>query len=79
MFLKLLGLIKKKALMIRINIISNHKAWYRHIKSSSNFIEKGIQNLNKKFKKYKKKYFCTLLLSENNEIKKLNKKFRKKK
>ena len=65
--------------MIRINIISNHKAWYRHIKSSSNFIEKGIQNLNKKFKKYKKKnIFCTLLLSENNEIKKLNKKFRKK-
>ena len=37
------------------------------------------KNLNKKFKKYKKKnIFCTLLLSGESEIRKLNKKFRKK-
>ena len=79
MFLKLLALTKKKALMIKINIIFNHKPWQRYLKSPSNFIEKGIEDLNKKFKKYKKKnIFCTLLLSENSEIKKLNKKFRKK-
>ena len=65
--------------MIKINVILNNKEWYRYIKNPTNFIDKKIQNLNKKFTKYKKKViFCTLLLSGNNEIKKLNKKFRKK-
>ncbi len=65
--------------MIKINTISNHVAWYRYIKNPSKFIDAKIKNLNKRFKKYKKKkIFCTLLLSGNYEIKKLNKKFRKK-
>ena len=65
--------------MIKINVILNNKEWYRYIKNPTNFIDKKIQNLNNKFTKYKKKIiFCTLLLSGNNEIKKLNKKFRKK-
>tara|TARA_B100000674_G_scaffold488138_1_gene499745 strand:+ start:561 stop:1025 length:465 start_codon:yes stop_codon:yes gene_type:complete len=65
--------------MIKINIISNNKVWYRYIKNPTNFIQKKVDNLNKKFTKYKKKnIFCTILLSGENEIKKLNKKFRKK-
>ena len=41
--------------------------------------KKKFKNLNKKFKKYKKKQiYCTILLSGSSEIKKLNKKFRNK-
>ena len=65
--------------MIKINTILNNKDWYRHIKDPSRFIQNKTQNINKNFKKYKNlKIFCTLLLSGDKEIKKLNKKFRKK-
>ena len=65
--------------MIKINIISNNKNWFIYIKNPSNFIQKKVKNLNKKFKKYKKKQiYCTILLSGSSEIKKLNKKFRNK-
>ena len=65
--------------MIRINTISNYKAWYRYIKNPSVYIENKVNKINSNLKKYKKKtIFCTLLLSGNNEIKRLNKKFRKK-
>ena len=80
MFQKLLGLIKKKALMIKINTISNNKKWSFYIKNPKNFVQKKIKNLNQRFNKFKKiELFCTLYLSDDNEIKKLNKKFRKKK
>ena len=65
--------------MIKINVVTNNISWQSYIKNPNSFIEKKIKNLNKKNKDYKKKnIFCTLLLSGNNEIKKLNKKFRKK-
>ena len=65
--------------MIKINVITNNISWQSYIKNPNSFIEKKIKNFNKKYKDYKKKnIFCTLLLSGNNEIKKLNKKFRKK-
>ena len=65
--------------MIKINIISNNKAWNRYLKNPNSFIKNKIKNLNNKIKMYKKNHiFCTLLLSGDNEIKKLNKKFRKK-
>ena len=65
--------------MIRINVISNNKNWYNYLKNPSRFINKKINNFNKKFKRYKKKeIFCTILLSGDNQIKKLNKRFRKK-
>ncbi len=65
--------------MIRINTISNYKAWYRYIKNPSVYIENKVNKINCNLKKYKKKtIFCTLLLSGNNEIKRLNKKFRNK-
>ena len=65
--------------MIKINVITNNISWQSYIKNPNSFVEKKIKNFNKKDKKYRKKnIFCTLLLSGNNEIKKLNKKFRKK-
>ena len=65
--------------MIKINVVTNNISWQSYIKNPNSFIEKKIKNLNKKNNDFKKKnIFCTLLLSGNNEIKKLNKKFRKK-
>jgi probable rRNA maturation factor len=65
--------------MIKINVINNNAAWSRLIKNPSSYIDRKIKKLNYKNKKYKKKIiFCTLLLSGNNEIKNLNKRFRKK-
>jgi probable rRNA maturation factor len=79
LFQKLLGLIKIKALMIKINVIINNNYWYDSIKNPDNYIARKINRINK-FEKlyYKKKIYCTLLLSGNKEIKYLNNKFRKK-
>ena len=65
--------------MIKINVISNNKAWSRFIKNPNIYIERKVRNLNKNNRSFKnKKIFCTLFLSGENEIKKLNKKFRNK-
>ena len=65
--------------MIKINVIVNNINWYRYIKNPNNYIDRKINKLNSKYTKHSKKnIFCTLLLSDNEEIKKLNKKFRKK-
>ena len=65
--------------MIKINVISNYSGWNNFFKNPNLYLENQINNFNKKDKKFKKKnIFFTLLLSGNKEIKKLNKKFRKK-
>ena len=65
--------------MIKINVITNNKKWFKFIKNPNNYIERKIKKINSKNKNYKKNIiFCTLLLSNNSEIRKLNKKFRKK-
>ncbi len=65
--------------MFKINVILNNIKWKHYLKRPNNYIENKIKNINKKKKLHKsKKIFCTLLLSGNNEIKKLNKKFRNK-
>ncbi len=65
--------------MIKINVIVNNINWYRYIKNPNNYIDRKINKLNSKYTKHSKKnIFCTLLLSDNEEIKILNKKFRKK-
>jgi len=65
--------------MITINIISNNKSWHKYIKNPETYIQQQAYHLNKNFKLYKKKdIFCTILLSGDHEIKRLNKKFRKK-
>ena len=65
--------------MFKVNVILNNIEWKHYLKRPNNYIENRIRNINKKKKLHKrKKIFCTLLLSGNNEIKKLNKKFRNK-
>ena len=60
--------------MIKINVISNNPKWKNYINNPNTYIERKIKDLNRKNKTYKKKrIFCTLLLSNNIEIKKLNK------
>ena len=64
--------------MIKINVITNNVSWFRIIKNPSQYIDRKVKKLNLKKKKFKKKIiYCTLLLSGNQEIKKLNKRFRK--
>ena len=65
--------------MIKINVITNNVSWFRFIKNPNKYIDTKIKNLNLKNKEFKKNIlYCTLLLSGNQEIKSLNKKFRKK-
>jgi probable rRNA maturation factor len=65
--------------MIKINVISNYEKWFRFIKNPKNYINNKLKKLNLKNKNLKKTIIiCTLLLSGNKEIRKLNKKFRKK-
>ncbi len=79
MLQKLLGLIKIKALMIKVNVITKNYGWKRYIKDPNNYIDKKIKKLNLNIKKFSKtNILCTLLLSDNKQIRFLNKKFRKK-
>ena len=65
--------------MIKINEITNNIKWFRYIKKPNNYLDRKLNKLNSKNKTFKKKsIFCTLLLSNDKEIKLLNKKFRKK-
>ncbi len=65
--------------MIKINVILNNIIWKKYLKDPHIFIDKKIKLLNKKNKLYKKNtLICSLLLSGPKEIKRLNKKFRKK-
>ena len=65
--------------MIKINVIIKDNSWLNYIKKQSNYFKKKISKLNLNQKELKKNnFFCTLLLSENKQIKNLNKKFRKK-
>ena len=64
--------------MIKINIILENKLWKKKIKKTSIFFNKLIRSFPKKYKFINKKVTFTVLLSNNKNIKKLNKKFRKK-
>ena len=65
--------------MIKINVITNYSKWFNYIKNPNRYIDKKLKRLSLKEKKFfKKNLYCTLLLSSKNEIKNLNKKFRKK-
>ena len=65
--------------MIKINVVTADLNWQRYIQNPSSFINNKIKFFNKKNKNFKKNIIiCTLLLAGNKEIKKLNKKFRKK-
>ena len=65
--------------MIKANVITKNTSWYKYIKNPNNYIDRKINKLNNKDKKFKKKsVYFTLLLSGEKEIKNLNRKFRKK-
>tara|TARA_X000000950_G_scaffold1523_1_gene1651 strand:- start:1456 stop:1923 length:468 start_codon:yes stop_codon:yes gene_type:complete len=65
--------------MIKINVITNNIKWNNYIKNPNYYIDRKIRKLNSVNKILKKNnILCTLLLSDDKEIKFLNKKFRKK-
>ena len=65
--------------MIKINVLTTNVDWRLYIKNPNNFIDKKINIYNKKSKNFKKNIiFCTLMLSNSKEIKKLKQKLRKK-
>ena len=64
--------------MIKIEVVSEEKNWSKKIRKAEFFFNLICKSFPKKYKFYNKKLSLTLLLSNNKNIKKLNKKFRKK-
>ena len=64
--------------MIKLSVFSEDKAWSKRLRNSENFFKKICNAFPKKYKFSNKKVTFTLLLSNNKNIKKLNKVFRKK-
>ena len=64
--------------MIKVNVLSEENSWSKKIKNKEILFNQVCKHFPKKFKFLNKKVFLTLLLSNNKNIKILNKKFRKK-
>ena len=65
--------------MIKINVIVANKSWKKYIKNPKVYIKNKIKLLNNNSNFFKKKdIYFSLLLSGSQEIKIINKKFRKK-
>ena len=64
--------------MISIDVVLESKLWNRKIKKSDIFFNSLVRVFPKKYRFIKKKISLTILLSNNKNIKKLNKKFRNK-
>ena len=64
--------------MIKVNVLSEERSWTKKIKRKELFFNNICKYFPKKFKFINKKIYLTLLLSNNRNIKKLNKKFRNK-
>jgi len=64
--------------MISVNVFSEEKAWSKRLKNKDLFFKKICNSFPDKYKFFKKKVSFTLLLSNNKNIKKLNKVFRNK-
>ena len=64
--------------MIRVDVVSEEKAWSKKLKKKELFFKKICRSFPKKYKFLQKKVSFTLLLSNNKSIKKLNKSFRNK-
>jgi len=64
--------------MININVFSEEKAWSKRLKEKEFFFKKICKVFPRKYKFLQKKVSLTLLLSNNKNIKKLNKNFRNK-
>ena len=64
--------------MISVNVFSNEKAWSKRLKKKELFFNKICKAFPKKYKFSNRKVNLTLMLSNNKNIKKLNKEFRNK-
>ena len=64
--------------MININVFSEEKAWSKRLRNKDFFFQKICNSFPNKYKFLNKKVSLSLLLSNNKNIKKLNKFFRKK-
>ena len=64
--------------MININVFSDEKAWSKKINNKKLFFKKICKAFPKKYQFLNKKVSLTLLLSNNKNVKKLNKYFRNK-
>ena len=64
--------------MININVFSEEKAWSKRLRNKELFFKNICKSFPKKYKFFRKKVSFTLLLSNNKNIKKLNKNFRNK-
>ena len=64
--------------MININVFSNERAWSKKLKKKDLFFKKICKAFPKNYKFVDKNISLTLLLSNNKNIKKLNKDFRNK-
>ena len=64
--------------MININVFSEEKAWSKRLRNKDLFFQNICNTFPKKYKFLNKKVSFTLLLSNNKNIQKLNKLFRKK-
>ena len=64
--------------MISIDVVSESNLWTRKIKKPDIFFNSLVKIFPKKYRFIKKKVSLTILLSNNKNIKKLNKKFRNK-
>ena len=64
--------------MISIDVVSESNLWRKKIKKTNVFFNSLVKAFPKKYRFIKKKVSLSLLLSNNENIKKLNKKFRNK-
>ena len=64
--------------MISIDVVSESNLWSKKIKKTNVFFNSLVKVFPKKYRFIKKKISLTILLSNNKNIKKLNKKFRNK-
>ena len=64
--------------MIKLSVFSEDKAWSKRLRNSENFFKRICNAFPKKYKFSNKKVSLSLLLSNNKNIKKLNKNFRNK-
>ena len=64
--------------MINVNVVSEYKIWNNRLKKKIIFFNNLVKYFPLKYKFKNKKVYMTVLLSNNKNIKKLNKKFKKK-
>ena len=64
--------------MIRVNVLTEDKSWSKKLKKKEIFFNSLCKSFPKKFQFINKKVYLSLLLSNNRNIKKLNKRFRNK-